>query len=250
MVRKVRTKKYGKRKHRRSLKRKSKKSRHFRKRHMHKSKKRRQKGGNPVAIPLYVLYIYLDSEDAGPGFARKNLPNLFIKMNSTKNYIENGMEGCMSNYNSKIAKANTKIDIAKCNADYEICKYDSTIEENQTEENAAEKKAAEEEKLMQLMTKGMNGTPADDNDKFGQTANAAATLCIYWQAHRQEHGEFIELPKPGDTLHQLLGFLRTARENETLMTGMVAKMLRNYEEDIRDWKNRDLFPGVKLVSRI
>ena len=43
MSRKVRTKKYGKRKHRRSLKRKSKKTRHFRKRTMQKSKKRRLK---------------------------------------------------------------------------------------------------------------------------------------------------------------------------------------------------------------
>ena len=44
MVRKVRTRKYGKRKHRRSLKRKSKKTRHFRKRKTLK-KQKRIKGG-------------------------------------------------------------------------------------------------------------------------------------------------------------------------------------------------------------
>lgn len=194
---------------------------------MHKSKKRRQKGGNPVAIPLYVLYIYFDSEDAGPGDLRRaGLPVLW-----GRRYIKNGMEGCMSNYNSKIAKANTKIDIAKCNADYEICKYDSTIEKNQTEEEAAEKKDGKDDnmdELVRLMNMAARRRLRPPLVRFGETAIAAVALCQYWQEHREE---FIKLPKLGEPLFTLVDLLRRARENEKLMTGMVAKMLRNYENN-------------------
>jgi len=53
MVRKVRTRKYGKRKHRRSLKRKSKKTRHFRKRKTLKKQKRIKGGYFSRFLPSY-----------------------------------------------------------------------------------------------------------------------------------------------------------------------------------------------------
>ena len=254
MVRKVRTKKYGKRKHRRSLKRKSKKSRHFRKRHMHKSKKRRQKGGDDEAIPLYVLYIYLDSEDAGPG----NLRRGGFPVPWGRRYIKNGMNMCRTNYNvceqnkNKIDTAKSKIDIAKCKADYEICKYDSTIEKNQTEEDAAPKKDGKDDnmdELMRLMNMAARRRLRPPLVRFGETANAAVALCQYWQEHREDpdRGEFINLPMPGEYLFEFVELLRRARQNEKLMKGMVAKMLRNYENNIRG-RNNQFGETVEVVS--
>ena len=52
---------------------------------------------------------------------------------------------------------------------------------------------------------------------------------------------------PGEYLFEFVELLRRARQNEKLMKGMVAKMLRNYENNIRG-RNNQFGETVEVVS--
>ena len=92
MVRKVRTRKYGKRKHRRSLKRKSKKTRHFRKRKTLK-KQKRIKGG---------IWPYKKKTNETPD--KFFLPSQNVYVGQVVKYKRNGGTDCDTQDNNLIAK--------------------------------------------------------------------------------------------------------------------------------------------------